>query len=81
YLSWGFIDLHLDSEHGRISRVALYSDSLFPSLIDELRTALEGRAYSRVGVSEAVSAVREKLPEFTQELAEFEEWLRGQVEV
>lgn len=81
YLSWGFIDLHLDSEHGRISRIALYSDSLFPSLIEVLRDALEGRAYTKAGIAEAVSVAREKLPEYTHELAEFESWLQTQIEL
>lgn len=81
YLSWGFVDLHLDSEHGRISRVALYSDSLFPALIDVLRDSLEGRAYSKAGVAEAVSVARDSLPEYAHELAEFEAWLQSQVEV
>ncbi|MES2965839.1 MAG: lipoate--protein ligase [Bdellovibrionota bacterium] len=81
YLSWGFIDLHLDSEHGRITRVALYSDSLFPALIEGLRDALEGRAYTKAGIAEAVSVARDKLPDFASELAEFESWMQSQVEI
>ena len=81
YLSWGFMELHLDSDHGIITRVAMFSDSLFPNLIEALSSHLEGQPYTKLGVSRAVSLTRDVLPSFSSELLEFENWLRDQVEV
>ncbi|RYZ66319.1 MAG: lipoate--protein ligase, partial [Proteobacteria bacterium] len=81
YLSWGFVDVFLDSEHGKISRVEVYSDSLFPQLIDVLRTSLEGQVYSKLGIDGAAAKALEDLPEHSHEIGEFAAWLREQLEV
>ncbi len=81
YLSWGFVDVFLDAEQGRIARVELYSDSLFPSLIEVLQTSLKGVAYSKAGVTEAVAQAAAKLPEHLSKIKEFETWLSSQIEV
>jgi lipoate---protein ligase len=81
YLSWGFVDVFLDSEHGKISRVEVYSDSLFPQLIDVLQKSLEGQTYSKSGIEAAAFVARESLPEHLHEIAEFEAWMRSQIEI
>ena len=59
----------------------MFSDSLFPNLIEALSSHLEGQPYTKLGVSRAVSLTRDVLPSFSSELLEFENWLRDQVEV
>lgn len=81
YLSWGFIEVHLDSEQGRISRVQVFSDSLFPFLIEGLQTALCDKPYSRAGMAGAIAEIRHHHPGFDAELSELEFWLKTQVEV
>lgn len=81
YLSWGFVDVFLDTEHARFSRVEIYSDSLFPSLIETLQSGLQGEPYSKAGVRSACTKARAALPEHANEILEFENWLLAQIEV
>lgn len=81
YLSWGFVDVFLDAEHAHFTRVEIYSDSLFPSLIEALQTSLLGKAYSKDGVRHACSEARNKLSEYHQEIFEFENWLLTQIDI
>lgn len=81
YLSWGFVDVFLDAEHGQISRVEVYSDSLFPQLIDVLRSSLEGQPFTKAGIDAASVTALEQLPQYTQEIGEFSAWMRGQLEI
>ena len=81
YLSWGMVDLFIDTERAHITRVELYSDSLFPSLIETLQKTLQGKAYSKEGVRQACSEARASLNEYGQEILEFENWLLSQIEI
>ncbi len=81
YLNWGFVDVFMDIEHARFTRVEIYSDSLFPSLIEALQLSLRGAAYSKHGIREATSQARALRPEYDQEILEFENWMLSQLEV
>jgi lipoate-protein ligase A len=39
---WGIMDVYLSSEKGRINDVKIYSDSLYPAMVEELQKALKG---------------------------------------
>ncbi len=81
YLSWGFVDVFLDSEHGKISRVEVFSDSLFPQLIESLQASLEGQPYSKHGIEAAAARAKESTPDYEHEINEFEAWMKAQVEI
>ncbi len=81
YLSWGFVEVFIDSENGHITRAAVYSDSLFPQLIEGLALALRGQPYSQQGVALAAEALREAAPAHIAEINEFELWMKSQVEI
>ncbi|WNG33280.1 lipoate--protein ligase [Archangium minus] len=81
YLSWGFFEVHIDSQHGHISRAQVFSDALFPELVQDLQAALVGKPYSRAGVKDAVTGLRAQYPGQERELDELEAWLMKQVEV
>ena len=81
YLSWGFVDVFLDAEHGRIARVEIYSDSLFPNLIETLQTSLKGIWYSKAGIDTAALKAESILPDSKSDIQEFATWLKSQVEV
>lgn len=81
YLTWGFVDVFLDAEHGQVARVEVYSDSLFPKLIEVLQRALLSVPYSQAGMNEAEKRATAELPEQTQEIAEFMTWMKQQTEI
>lgn len=81
YLSWGFVDVFMDTDHARFARIEVYSDSLFPTLIEALQSSLQGAMYAKQGVREAMSKARLLAPEYVQEILEFENWLLSQIEV
>jgi len=80
YLSWGLVEVHLDSEKGHITRAQVFSDSLFPDLIDAIQKALHAKPYTRAGVHEALQEVRSAHQEHTAALNELEVWLKKEVE-
>jgi lipoate-protein ligase A len=81
YLTWGFVDVFLDTEHAKITRLELYSDSLFPSLIESLQTAMVGMTYSKQGMRESAAKARAQSPEYELEILEFENWMLSQLEI
>jgi lipoate-protein ligase A len=81
YLSWGFVQVFVDSEQGQITRARVFSDSLFPALVEAIETALQGKAYSQVGVEQAVAEATQLQPAHEAELKEFAMWMKTQVEV
>lgn len=81
YLSWGFVDVFLDSEHAKISRVEVYSDSLYPQLIEALQTSLEGQLYSKLGIQAAAAKAKEMTPQYENEISEFQTWMASQIEI
>lgn len=81
YLSWGFVDVFLDVEHSLISRVEIYSDSLFPQLIEVLQSSLQGVAHSKAGVETAIAKASAALPNHASEITEFGTWIKTQVEI
>ncbi|MBU8895210.1 lipoate--protein ligase [Corallococcus sp. H22C18031201] len=81
YLSWGFFEVHVDSEQGHITRAQVFSDALFPDLVQDLQATLVGKPYRRSGVKAAVDEVRERHPGQARELEELAVWMMDQVEV
>jgi lipoate-protein ligase A len=80
YLSWGFVEVYLDFEKGTISRAQVFSDSLFPELIESIPSALCGKAYNQAGIDQAVNILENNYPQFSQELREFAQWLKTEIE-
>jgi lipoate-protein ligase A len=81
YLSWGFFEIHADSEAGLFSRVEVFSDALFPDAIRDLKIFLVGKKHSRSGVEQAMLELTAAYPGLASEIAELGEWLKKQVEV
>lgn len=77
----GLFNVHMDSKKNVIEKVKIFSDSLFPQLIEMFEHHLINKQYSVKGIQEAVDAVLKELKE-TQEFNELElhvktigEWL------
>jgi len=51
---WGIMDVHINSDDGLINGVKIYSDSLFPNMIEEISAALQGLKYDGKDISSAM---------------------------
>ncbi|KAF0852675.1 mitochondrial lipoate-protein ligase A [Andalucia godoyi] len=59
--NWATMDVQIDSENGVISKIAVYSDSLFPLLVDLLRENLRNARYDHHGMRDAFNKIRAQL--------------------
>jgi len=57
---WGSVDIRLLVKNGVIEDVKIYSDSLFPDLIDEVAENLKNKIYSTVRISAALENLTKK---------------------
>lgn len=73
---WGILDVHINSKNGKIDQIVIYSDTLFPDLIQELMNNLKGSDYSFSGISQAIVKTKTKLPELSTQLEETEKWMK-----
>lgn len=71
-LSWGLIDLHLEVKNGYIQEAQLYSDALYPDLIENIKAKLKGIPYHK-------DVILNKFVGECQELVEFSNWLAQKV--
>lgn len=81
YFSWGFIEVFIDANHGHIERAQIFSDALFPDLIESYQGALSGKSYSGRGIYEASQEVLEKHSQYRLEVSELSKWLASQTEI
>ena len=72
---WGSMDVHIEAKNGRIEKARIYSDCLFPDMVDALMAELPGHRYDPKDVEEAVAGVVDLIPERKTELLEFGNWL------
>lgn len=82
YLKLGFFDFHFRVENAVVTDLQIFSDCLFPGIVDDFREALLGKAYTADGVREALEPVLEepKYAGLEDGLRELMGWLVGQVE-
>lgn len=81
YLSLGFFDFHFKVEDGTIKDLQIYTDCLYPLLIEDLTHSLRGQPYKGETVHNAVTAARSKFPDLAEGLSEVEQWLCRQIEI
>lgn len=81
YLSWGFLQIFVDADQGRVQRAQVFSDALYPDLIDSLQKYLVGMPYTGEGVRSVMAEVGREHPAHVDLLKELEAWLCQQVEV
>lgn len=71
-------DLHVDSDHGKIIDLQIYSDALYPELIEGLTTVLKGVPYHKSGLlaanQQAALFFRDS-PDLERHAAEYLAWL------
>ena len=76
---WGTIDCQFDVNNGVINDLRIYSDSLYPDMIDELITQMRNQKYAPEVLRESINKTREKFPERSTELSQLSAWLEAGV--
>ncbi|PHM47421.1 lipoate--protein ligase A [Xenorhabdus miraniensis] len=73
--SWGGIELHVDVEHGVISRCQMFTDSLEPAPFELLAEKLIGVLYQPEAVGRIIQQISELYPSLDTELQQSYHWL------
>lgn len=81
YLSLGFFDFQFLVEEGIIREAQVFTDSLYPTLSEELSADLKHQAYLGESVKAALRRAKAKYPEIAGGLSELEDWLLCEIEV
>lgn len=76
---WGMVDVYLDTDKGVVDDIHIYSDCLFPDMIDALQKELRGIRYRGEEAVAAVERVHRRLPETRDQLREFGGWLAAEI--
>eukprot|EP01112_Ceratiomyxa_fruticulosa_P007274 TRINITY_DN1881_c0_g1_i1.p1 TRINITY_DN1881_c0_g1~~TRINITY_DN1881_c0_g1_i1.p1 ORF type:complete len:388 (+),score=76.70 TRINITY_DN1881_c0_g1_i1:69-1232(+) len=74
---WGIIDVHINCSEGVISEIKIFSDSLFPLMIEEITSSLKGAPYNKKGVYDALEKSRQKFQSTECEgvIVEMRDWM------
>lgn len=81
YLSLGFFDFHFKVDEAHITDLQIFTDCLYPQLIEDLTSALRGQAYTGDTIRTAMAVLKMKFPDLNSGLVELEQWLCTQVEI
>nr|WP_295899946.1 lipoate--protein ligase [uncultured Bdellovibrio sp.] len=81
YLSLGFFDFQFQVEDGVIKELKIFTDCLYPQLIEDLTMSLRGQAYRGETIRQALAKAREKFADLSAGLTELEQWLCRQIEI
>lgn len=81
YLSLGFFDFQFQVKDGVITDLKIFTDCLYPQLIDDLMGNLRGNAYCGETVQLVFAKAREKFVDLPIDLTELEQWLCRHIEV
>ncbi|WP_305457972.1 lipoate--protein ligase [Photobacterium leiognathi] len=77
--AWGGIELHLDVKKGQIIAIKTFTDSLDPAPIELLEAALLNIEYNASAIDNAIIALVEQHPEYTDTLNDINQWLKNTV--
>ena len=79
YFGFGHLDIYLKVARGTIETAKVYSDTLFPDLIEALMSSLPGKRYTPKAMLETVSSLKDKVTEGRDYLEEIGSWIASQV--
>ncbi len=78
-LSFGCIEVNMNSHKGRITGLKIFSDSLHPEMIEQLTNDLQNAELTSNGIMQALDTSKENLPMIKDYIAEFEQWFLTQL--
>ena len=74
---WGGVELHLDVQNGVVKSSKIFTDSLYPDLLEQIAIQMQGRRYDAVDLSSVVSNAVDENPDRSGELHQFATWLNS----
>ncbi|WP_318436640.1 lipoate--protein ligase [Photobacterium leiognathi] len=77
--TWGGIELHLDVKKGQIIAIKTFTDSLDPAPIELLEAALLNIEYNASAIDNAIIALVEQHPKYTDTLNDINQWLKNTI--
>ncbi len=80
YLSLGFFDFQFKVDDARISDVHIYTDCLYPNMIEDLTTSLKGKPFTEESIENVTDTLKDKYKELSEGLDELKIWLQSQIE-
>ena len=81
YLSLGFFEFQFKVQDAVIVDLKIFSDCLYPSLIDDLTALLKGKSFTIRTIEEIMPELKMKYADISAGLSELERWLSSQVEI
>lgn len=81
YFKLGLFEFQFVVEDGQISSVKVYSDSLYPLLIEELQALLQGVQYTAMSIDGIFAKLKTSYGDLEGDLNEVQIWLKKQIEI
>lgn len=81
YLSLGFFDFHFLVEDARIKDLKIYTDCLYPQLIEDLTSEFMGKSYTTESVESVFLKLHEKYSDIGSGVNELQLWLIKNIEI
>ncbi|MFS4457631.1 lipoate--protein ligase [Bdellovibrio sp. HCB2-146] len=81
YLSLGFFDFQFQVEDGLIKDLKIFTDCLYPQLIDELTEGLRLKPYRSSSVAPLMTELQSRHPSIHDGLSELGHWLIKNIEI
>lgn len=76
---WGTIDLHLDTEAGKIKRAKIFSDCLDTDFIEKLEKNLHEVDYNKTEIINQLNHLKENLPNSSSHIQDIQNWLSKEI--
>ena len=73
--TWGGVEVHLNSNKGLIEEITIFSDCLYPPLIEAFMASLKGVPYKAESVEEVLMNLKEEFENHHGEVDDFKTWL------
>jgi len=76
---WGTMEVYIKSRRGFIDEVRIFSDSLFPPMIEDLMVQLKGVSYDQKGIEEACERTKNTFKDvqgIPEQVEQFKKWLK-----
>lgn len=76
---WASLDLHLDTNEGKITKAKLFSDCLEPALIEDIERSIHGLEYHPEKVCFGLDGLKEKYPHAVNQITDVQNWLKKEL--
>lgn len=81
YLTLGFFDFHFKVIEAVIQDLQIFTDCLYPNLIEKMADSLRGKAFTSQSIREVFASLETQFPDLQAGLKELEAWLCTQIEI